>query len=82
VDGLRNDYWWLSRLCDGIAIMKRLLTKIAEVLIMLLFTLFVAVMLTEWLAGCGESYIDAKGVRHQYECVIFTHNFTLKEYFQ
>lgn len=49
---------------------------------MLLFAVFLAVMLTEWLAGCGESYIDAKGVRHQYECVIFTHNFTFKEYFK
>ena len=49
---------------------------------MLLIAVFFAVMLTEWLAGCGESYIDAKGVRHQYECVIFTHNFTFKEYFK
>ena len=62
--------------------MKRILTKMAEVLIMLLFTLFIAVLFTEWFAGCGESYIDAKGVRHQYECVFFTHNFTLKEYFK
>jgi hypothetical protein len=62
--------------------MKRILTKIVEALLMLLIAVFFAVMLTEWLAGCGESYIDAKGVRHQYECVIFTHNFTLKEYFK
>lgn len=62
--------------------MKRLLTRIAEVLIMLLFAVFVAVMLTEWVAGCGETYVDAKGVRHQYECVFFTDNFTLKEYFK
>jgi hypothetical protein len=28
-----------------------------------------AVLLIEWAAGCGESYVDAYGVRHQYECV-------------
>lgn len=78
MDGLRNVNGWLSRLCNGATLMKRLLTKIAEVLLMLLFTVFVAVLFVEWLAGCGESYIDAKGVRHQYECV-FIHNLTTKE---
>jgi len=28
-----------------------------------------AVLLVEWMAGCGETYVDANGVRHQYECV-------------
>lgn len=28
-----------------------------------------AVLLIEWAAGCGGSYIDADGVRHQHECV-------------
>lgn len=72
--------------CFGIGglvvVMKRILTKIAEAILLFLFALFIAVLFTEWLAGCGESYIDAKGVRHQYECVFFTHNFTLKEYFK
>jgi hypothetical protein len=27
------------------------------------------VMLVEWSAGCGETYVDAKGVRHQHECL-------------
>lgn len=62
--------------------MKRILTKITEALLLVLFAVFVAVLFVEWLAGCGESYIDAKGVRHQYECVFFTHNFTLEEYFK
>lgn len=26
-------------------------------------------LLVEWAAGCGETYIDANGVEHQYECV-------------
>jgi len=62
--------------------MKRLLTKLLEALLVLLFTAFFAFMLIEWMAGCGETYIDANGVRHQYECVFLTHNFTLKEYFK
>jgi len=62
--------------------MKRLLTKLLEALLVLLFTAFLALMLIEWMAGCGETYIDANGVRHQYECVFLTHNFTLKEYFK
>jgi hypothetical protein len=28
-----------------------------------------AVMAVEWVAGCGETYIDANGVTHQHECV-------------
>jgi len=31
---------------------------------------FLFVMLVEWSAGCGETYIDAKGIRHQHECLI------------
>jgi len=62
--------------------MKRLLIKLLEALIVLLFSAFFAFMLIEWMAGCGETYIDANGVRHQYECVFLTHNFTLKEYFK
>ena len=65
-----------------VVVMKPILTKIGEAILLLLFSAFVAVLFIEWLAGCGETYIDAKGVRHQYECVFFTHNFTLKEYFK
>ena len=65
-----------------VVVMKRILTKIVEAILLLLFSAFVAVLFIEWLAGCGETYIDAKGVRHQYECVFLTHNFTLKEYFK
>lgn len=36
------------------------------------FSLFFAVLLMEWMAGCGESYIDADGVWHQYECLFLT----------
>ena len=79
MDGLWLDNGWLSRLLD---VMKRLLTKVVEALLVLLFSAFLAVLFIEWFAGCGETYIDANGVRHQYECVFLTHNFTLKEYFK
>jgi len=28
-----------------------------------------AVLMIEWIAGCGETYVDAEGERHAYECV-------------
>lgn len=28
-----------------------------------------AFVLVEWLAGCGETYVDSKGKRHSHECV-------------
>jgi hypothetical protein len=31
--------------------------------------LLVAVLLLEWMAGCGETYTDSKGVQHVNECL-------------
>jgi len=42
---------------------------LAEVVFCAVFAAVFAVLLIEWAAGCGESYVDAYGVRHQYECV-------------
>lgn len=42
---------------------------IAETLIALLFGALLAILLIEWAAGCGETYIDANGVTHNHECV-------------
>jgi len=30
---------------------------------------FFVVMVMEWAAGCGETYVDSKGVTHQNECI-------------
>lgn len=30
-----------------------------------------AIVMVEWLAGCGETYTDSNGVKHSYECVYF-----------
>jgi hypothetical protein len=43
---------------------------ISGVTVGILFFLVVFVVVVEWLAGCGESYVDANGVRHQNECVL------------
>lgn len=40
----------------------------AVVTVMLSLVLVVGVI--EYLAGCGETYIDAEGQRHQNECII------------
>jgi len=33
--------------------------------------LVITVLLMEWMVGCGESYVDAQGVRHLYTCLFF-----------
>ena len=38
----------------------------------LLFAVFFAVIIIEWMAGCGESYVAYDGVRHMHECVFIT----------
>jgi hypothetical protein len=47
--------------------MKKLLV---ELLASLLFAVIALVILAEWLAGCGESYVDSDGKRHYYECLV------------
>jgi len=31
-----------------------------------------ALLLMEWMVGCGESYIDSKGVSHKYACLFLS----------
>ena len=42
---------------------------LATVAMVTAFAVLGAVVLIEWMAGCGETYIDSKGVRHANECV-------------
>lgn len=48
---------------------KRALTLFATAIATLVIVGLFTVLIVEWMAGCGETYIDANGVRHQYECV-------------
>ena len=41
-----------------------------ELLIMAACAVLFAVILVEWAAGCGETYIDARGETHAYQCVL------------
>ena len=50
--------------------MKRFKQFLLELLASLLFAVLALVILAEWLAGCGESYVDSVGKRHYYECLI------------
>lgn len=53
--------------------MKKFLEFVGGVVITGIVGGLLAVMFIEWMAGCGESYIDAKGVRHLNECIIINH---------
>ena len=48
---------------------KRVAKWVATVAAVTALGLLGAVFLLEWMAGCGETYIDAKGVRHVNECI-------------
>ena len=55
--------------------MRKVIDWVIAVLGMVAFAGLIAIVLVEWMAGCGETYVDANGVRHQHECVFFsTHN--------
>jgi len=48
---------------------KRVVRRVVSVAIATGFAVLLAVFVLEWLAGCGETYIDAKGVRHVNQCL-------------
>jgi len=89
VDALRTNHGWLSRLLDvmkrikpmGLSVndswLKRITRWLLTAVLTLLFCIFMAVVVIEWMAGCGESYIDANGRTHLHECVFI--NFPPKE---
>lgn len=49
--------------------MRKLLSKALEAVLFVACAVVLALFVMEWMAGCGETYIDAKGVRHQNECL-------------
>jgi hypothetical protein len=48
--------------------------RVAAILSVLAVTTLGAIVLVEWAVGCGETYIDAKGVTHANECVFIPTN--------
>lgn len=49
--------------------MTSFLEKFLTALALLLLGAMFAVFFLEFAAGCGETYVDANGVRHAHECV-------------
>jgi len=56
------------------SLFKRVLRGIGTVLLMFLFSAFTTLLVVEWLVGCGETYVDSKGVRRPYECLFIPLN--------
>ena len=56
------------------SLFKRILRGIGAVLLMFLFSAFTTLLVVEWMVGCGETYVDSKGVRHPYECLFIPLN--------
>jgi hypothetical protein len=49
--------------------MKKILNLFAQAILMAIAGILLAVLMLEWMAGCGEHYIDAKGITHQNQCL-------------
>ena len=50
--------------------MQKVFKFIGQVLLSALIGAFFVIVFIEWAAGCGESYVDSKGIRHSNECII------------
>ena len=61
-----------------IKILKAIALWILQGIIGAVFVLCGALMLAEWFAGCGETYIDANGVRHNHQCIFLPSQNTTK----
>jgi hypothetical protein len=48
---------------------KRVARWLAYVTAATVIAVLMAVFLLEWMAGCGETYTDSKGVQHANECL-------------
>jgi hypothetical protein len=60
--------------------LPKVFTAIGTFIALAVFVGLLAAMILEWMVGCGETYVDSKGVRHRYECVFLTiHNEGVKK---
>jgi hypothetical protein len=50
--------------------MQKILKFIGQVLMSFLIAAVFVIIFIEWAAGCGESYIDSKGIHHSNQCII------------
>lgn len=50
-------------------ILGRVLVWLIQAIIGAVFLAFFVYLMFEWASGCGEHYIDSKGVTHANECL-------------
>jgi len=50
--------------------MQKVFKFIGQVLLSAIIAALFVVMFIEWAAGCGEAYVDSKGIHHANECII------------
>lgn len=50
-------------------LLKAFALWVLQGIIGLAFIALAVVLVAEWAAGCGETYVDSKGVRHKNECI-------------
>jgi hypothetical protein len=48
---------------------KRVARWLSYAISVTVIAVLMAVFLLEWMAGCGETYTDSKGVQHANECL-------------
>ena len=53
---------------------KRIARWVLAVTVATAISVLGAVILIEWMAGCGETYTDAKGEQHANECIFIRVN--------
>ena len=46
--------------------------KILNLALASLIGIALAILLMEWMVGCGETYIDSKGVSHKHACLFLS----------
>lgn len=54
-------------------LLKRVVRWLATVAAVAAFAVLGAIVLLEWMAGCGETYIDANGEQHAHECIFLSY---------
>ncbi len=50
--------------------MRRILSVFVYALMVIAIAGFGGILLVEWMAGCGETYIDSKGGVHENGCIV------------
>lgn len=43
--------------------------SIAEYIFAVIIGLIMAILIAEWMMGCGETYVDSKGITHKESCI-------------